>query len=734
MEHPEELKPAAGLDALIAAGRSNARADRDAATAWTGPPLDLARSDLAAFARAMPEGLCAVVAEDGEPGWGGPDDAWVHIGADGSVTAYTGKVEAGQGTRTALALLVAEELAVPLASVRVVMADTSVAPYDLGTFGSRSMPHAAPPLRAAAAGALRLLREAAAARFGVPEGSLSAGHGLLAGPDGAPSASYGELVAGEHRAERVPASSPVTPAARWHSAGRLAPAIGGLDVVTGTKAFPGDLWLPGMLHGCVLRPPAAGAELRAADTSAAERLPGVRVVRDGDLIGVVAATEHAAGAALAAVRADWQVPGGPDAASLASYLRSHPVSGEGWSGGAHEESGDVTAALAASARRVEATFETAYVAHAPLEPRAALARWDGDRVTVWTATSTPFRARRELAAGLGIGEASTRVVVPDFGGGFGGKHGSAVALEAARLARAAGAPVRVRWSRAEEFTAGYLRPAAVIDISAAAGPDGAITAWSVTNINSGAAGLLTPYVIANQRSVYQPAASLLAQGSYRALAATANNFARESVMDELAAAAGADPVAYRLRHLDDDRLAAVLTAAAERAGWDQDRPAGTACGIALGREKGGRVATAAVVQVTPDRAVRLLTLVTAADCGAIVHPDGLTNQIEGAVAMGLGPALFEQITFDGPRITNGSFSRYHVPRLADVPADQSVLLLDQPGEPPAGGGEAPIIAVAPAIANAIARACGVRLRRLPLLPGGRVPEAAERDNCRTLGR
>jgi nicotinate dehydrogenase subunit B len=316
------------------------------------------------------------------------------------------------------------------------------------------------------------------------------------------------------------------------------------------------------------------------------------------------------------------------------------------------------------------------------------------------------------------------VIVPDFGGGFGGKHGSVVALEAARLARAAGRPVKVQWSRADEFTGGYLRPAAVIDVSSSADAAGNLTAWSFTNINSGAAGLRTPYRVANRLEAFQPADAPLAQGSYRALAATANNFARESQMDEMAAATGADPVEFRLRHLSDERLAAVLEAAAAEIGWHKDQPDRVALGIAIGMEKGGRVATAAQVHVAADGALQVLQLVTAADCGAVVHPDGLVNQIEGAVVMGLGAALFEQIDFAAGLILNGSMTQYRVPRLADVPADMRVVLLDRPDQPSAGGGEAPIIAVAPAIANAVFRACGVRLRAMPLVPGGRVPGAS----------
>jgi nicotinate dehydrogenase subunit B len=716
MDQPELLEPAPAPSSAASVPGSPEPAAPEPATPW-----DLARAHPESFAAAMPEGLLAVVAEGGDPGWGGPDDAWVHVGADGSVTAFTGKVEAGQGTRTALALLVGEELAVTPGAVRLEMADTDVSPFDLGTFGSRSMPIAAPPLRAAAAGAFRLLREAAAARFGLPEHALTAADGMIAGPDGAPSASYGELVAGQRRVERVPADEPVTPAASWRAAGRATRAARAVEAVAGAKQFPSDLRLPGMLHGAVLHPPAKDATLRSARTASAAGMPGVTVLVEGDFVGVTAPDQRTAQMALAAVETDWAEVPGPGPAQLEAYLRAHPVQLEGRFGAFSDEAGNPEIELREGAVRISATYLAAYVAHVPLEPRAALARWDDGQLTVWTGTSTPFRARGELADALGIDPASVHVIVPDFGGGFGGKHGSAVALEAARLARAAGRPVRVQWTRRDEFTAGYLRPAAVIDVAGATDAAGTLTAWTFANINSGAAGLLTPYRVANRRQSYQPAGSPLHQGSYRALAATANNFARESGMDDLAAAIGADPVAFRLNHLDDERLAAVLSAAAAEIGWDDPQPSGTGTGIALGMEKGGRVATAARVQVDPDRNVRLLRLVTAVDCGAIVHPDGLTNQVEGAMVMGLGPALFEQIDFAAGRILNGSMSGYRVPRLADVPADLQVVLIDRPDQPSEGGGEAPIIAVAPAIGNAIFRACGTRLRSLPLVPGGRVP-------------
>ena len=528
----------------------------------------------------------------------------------------------------------------------------------------------------------------------------------------------------------------VTPPSAWREAGQPARASRGAEVVTGAKRFPADLHADGMLHGCVLRPPAFGATLRDADTGPAEALPGVTVVRDDPFIGVVAPTSAAARRGVAAIEAAWDRTPQPGPDDLAGYLRSHPVDDEGFGAAFRHEQGDVDGALAAGPTRLTAQYTAAYIAHVPLEPRSAVAAWRDGHLTVWTGTSTPFRARRELADALDLPEHRVHVTVPDYGGGFGGKHGSTVAAEAARLARAAGRPVKVQWNRHEEFHWGYLRPAALIDISSSAGPSGELTGWSHLNVNSGAVGLAGAYRIPNQRLLYQPADSPLPQGSYRALAGTANHFARESHLDELAHVIGADPLEFRLRHLDDDRLAAVFRAAADRIGWP-GAPAGARAdgagarggfglGIAGGMEKGGRVATAVAVRVDDDGKLHVERLVTAFDCGAVVNPDNLANQIEGAAMMGLGGALFEAIDFADGQIRNASLSQYRVPRLPDLP-EIEVVLVDRPDQPSAGGGETPIVAVAPAIGNAIFRACGVRLRAMPLAPGGVVSRGENTD-------
>jgi isoquinoline 1-oxidoreductase len=637
----------------------------------------------------------AVVLEppDPEAGWNTSRGAWLHINAAGLATAFTGKVDVGQDNRTALRMLAAEELGVPLSQVRLVQGDTDLCPFDMGTFGSRSMPDAGAALRAVAAHARTLL----------------------------------PVRPGERRIEVVAGEPRLTVPASWRVAGHAQPAPGVLAAVTGTRRFGSDLSGPGLLHGAVLRPPVPGASLRTLAEPAFPGEPGIRMVRTSELTGVVAPDPDAArrAAARLAALAEWDLPEAPSDDSIAAFLRANPSDGGPgrWGGPFRHAEGSAATALESAAVRCEATYTTAYIAPAALETRVALAEWDaGGRVTVWTGTQTPFPVRAQVAAALGLDESAVRIVVPATGGAFGGKHAGGIATEAAVLAREVGRPVKVAWSRSEEFTVGTLRPAAVIDVAAGVTDDGTLSGWTFRNINSGAAGIGTPYLIADQRLEYQPAASPLPQASYRALAATANNFARESMIDELAHRIGADPVQFRLRNLADERLAAVLRVVADHIGWDGSgaEVSGVGVGIACGLEKDGRVVTAASVVIEPGRRVRVSHLVTGFECGAVVNPLNVRHQIEGATVMALGGAMFEAIRFTGGAITNAAFSAYRVPRMADVPPVE-VLLLDRPDLPSAGAGEAPMIAVAPAIANAIFAATGQRLRSLPLTADGVLP-------------
>jgi isoquinoline 1-oxidoreductase len=357
-----------------------------------------------------------------------------------------------------------------------------------------------------------------------------------------------------------------------------------------------------------------------------------------------------------------------------------------------------------------------------MEPRAAVAEWQNGRLTVWTGTSNPFSVRQQLAEAFRLAPERVRVIVPDMGGGFGGKHSGEAAIEAARLAKEAGRPVAMQWTRAEEFTWAYFRPAALIEVEAGLDGGGSIAAWDFTNYNSGASALDTPYRIAHTRVRFIECDAPLRQGSYRCLAATANNFAREAFTDELAEAAGKDPLAFRLAHLDNERIKNVLATAAERFGWEarrRKRRPRSGVGLACGAEKNSVVAACVEVEVEAATGVpRLIEIVEAFECGPILNPANLRAQVEGCIMMGLGPALREEIQFQQGRLTNGRFAGYRVPRFRDVP-EAEVILLDRKDLEPAGAGETPIIAVAPAIANAVFDATGKRARSMPI----RVPPA-----------
>jgi len=647
---------------------------------------------------------------------------WLHIERDGTVVVYTGKVEVGQNIRTSLAQAVAEELRLPVAAIRLVMADTLCTPFDMGTFGSMTTPTMARRLHIVAAATRELLIDLAAARWRVSRDDLRVAGGQVCHEPTGRAIGFGELTEGQRLTQEYGDDAPITPATQWAIAGTSVPKVDGRSIVTGQRQYTPDLTRPGMLVGKVLRPPAFGATLAMLDTSAAEALPGVIVACVGDFVGVAAPDLLAATRALAAIRAEWVTPPQIAAPELFAYLRDHPappVPDQRFGGPEIHERGSLAAGRAAADQTLAQTYTVAYIAHAPLEPRAAMAEWHGQNLTVWTGTQRPFGVRGELALAFGLPEDDIRVIVPDTGAGYGGKHTGEVAVEAARLAQAAGRPVKLIWTREEEFTWAYFRPAGVIDIASAAHADGTLTAWEHHNYNSGAAGIQTPYEVGNQRIIFQPSLAVLRQGSYRALAATANHFARETHIDELAHALGIDPLAFRLQNLRDARLRAVFEAAATHFGWGAAEPEPNhGFGIAGGTEKGSYVATCAEVAIDPATGdLRVVRVAQAFECGAIVNPNGLRNQVEGAIIQGLGGALFESIDFANGMILNNRFSTYRVPRFADVPSID-VILLDRTDLPSAGAGETPIVGIAPAVGNAIFAACGIRRRALPLAPHG----------------
>jgi nicotinate dehydrogenase subunit B len=649
-----------------------------------------------------------------------PNDiaAWMHIGENGRVTVYTGKVEVGQNIRTSLSQAVSEELYVPIGTIDLVMGDTQLTPFDMGTFGSRTTPTMNLQLRKVASAARDLLVAMAAEQWKTDRSRLVAGDGKITDRDGKRSIEYAALVKGQQLTQTLPAEDPLIPASDWKVAGHSISKVDGRDFVTGQHRYPSDQKLPGMLYGKVLRPPSFHATLISADTSKAEQM-GATVVHDGNFIGAAAPTTAQAEAAIAAIHAEWKEESQPSNKELFDYLKSNPVEGHDPTGeGDRFESGSVDQAFSSASHHLKQAYTVQYIAHTPLEPRAALAQWDGDHVTVWTGTQRPFGVRGDLMDAFHLPQEKVRVLMPDTGAAYGGKHTGECAVEAARLARAAKRPVKVVWTREEEFTWAYFRPAGVMEVSSAANEDGILTGWEFHNYNSGSAGIRTYYEVPNQRIVFHPSKTPLRQGSYRALAATANHFARESHMDEMAHELKMDPLEFRLKNLKNDRLRAVFQAAAKKFGWGQSKAPGHGFGMGGGYEKLGNVATFAEVRVDRQSGeVKVERVVTAFECGAIVNPDNLRNQVEGSNVQGLGGALFEAIQFSNGKILNPSLSQYRVPRFSDLPQLETVLL-DRKDIPSVGAGECPMVGLAPAVANAIFDATGIRLRSLPLVPDG----------------
>lgn len=652
--------------------------------------------------------LCvAVDAADGQTS--GQTAARLHLGEDGFVTVFSGKVEAGQGSRTEIAMAAAEELRLPLDRVRVVLADTDLVPNDGITAGSRTTPSTIPAVRKAAAAARELLLDTAARHWSADRARLEVRDGAVAESGGSRRLSYAELAA----THKTPPQSdaPVTAPSAWTVLGASHHQLRARDIVTGAHKYPSDIERPGMLYGAVLRAPAYGATLESVDPTVAEKISGVTVVHDGAFAGCAAPTSNAArrGVDALASSARWQTREHPSSARLFEILKQTAKRPRA------NAKGDVEEALRSASRRIQAAYRVAYIQHAPMEPRAAVAEWNGPKLTVWTGTQNPYGVRSQLAEAFRLAPENVRVIVPDTGGGFGGKHTGEVAIEAARLAREARKPVSLRWSRAEEFAWAYFRPAGLFEIEAGVDAKGMLVAWDFANYNAGSAAIESPYRLANSRTRFFSTDSPLREGSYRGIAATANHFARECFMDELAAAAPIDPLEYRLAHAGNPRLGAVLERAAKEFGWSGARAAkktGRGVGIAGGTEKGSYVAACAEVAIEAGQP-RLVRFTMAFECGKILNPSNLRAQVEGSIVQGLGGALTEEIAFENGRVTNGSFARYRVPRFRDVPP-LDIHLLDRPDLAPAGAGETPIVAVAPAIANAVSQATGQRARSMPI--------------------
>jgi isoquinoline 1-oxidoreductase len=645
-------------------------------------------------------------------------NAYLRIGEDGRVTVFSGKIEMGQGVMTSLAQMLAEELGAPLASIDMVMGDTDRCPWDMGTFGSMTTRFFGPALRAAGAEARAALLDLGSERLGVSRDRLVAAEGVVSVKgDAARRVTYAELAKGQAITRMPGERAPLRPVSDLTVMGTSPERLDGRDKVTGAALYAGDIRLDGLLHARVLRPPEHGAKLVRADTSSSAKLPGVVVVQEEDLVAVLHPDPEAAAAALAAVRAEWApAPPGADEEGIFDELLARAPEPQ-----VEDEKSTRQGSLG---RRFEHTYRKGYVAHAPIEPHAATARFEKGRLTVWASTQTPFPLRDRLAPMLGLDPRNVRVITPYVGGGFGGKSAGRQAEEAARLAKATGRPVQVAFTRAEEFFHDTFDPAAVVRIVSALDDDGRITLWDYDVYFAGDRAADLFYDVPNTRrrvfgsrgagaSVHR-----FAVGPWRAPGANMNVWARESQIDIMAAAARIDPVEFRLRNMKDERMRRCLQEAAARFGWTPaPGPSGRGWGVACGVDSGTCAVLMAEVEVDRGRGtVRVERVVCAQDMGVVVSPAGATMQVEGCITMGLGYVFAEEVQFRGGKLVTENFDGYEIPRFSWLPRSIETVLVKNDDLAPQGGGEPAIVPMGGVMANAVFDATGARLFRLPMTP------------------
>ncbi len=660
-----------------------------------------------------------------------PDDfnAFLRIDEYGRVTCFTGKIEMGQGVITSLAQMLADELEVHLDSVDMVMGDTDLCPYDMGTFGSMTTRFFGPPLRAAAAEAREVLIELAAEYLQVSTSQLKAEAGVIYHKSQRQKkVTYAQLTKGKKIARKLKGKAVLEKPSDFTIVGTPVLRRDAVAKVTGKAKFAGDIREPGMLYARILRPPAHGARMISVDTSGAKKIRGTRVIENDDLIAVLNEDPELAEEALGQIKARFEkLDSRVDDKTIFSHLLKVAPEGEIVSQG-----GDLAKGEEISKSVVEKTYLDGYVAHAPMETHTALAKIEGDKATIWASTQGPFGLQREAASVLGFPAEKVRIITPFVGGGFGGKNSNQQGEEAAILAKLSGKPVQVTWTRAEEFFYDTFRPAAVVKIKGGVNGSGRITLWDYGVYFAGERGSQHFYDIPHHRTMTfgagwrgAPGSHPFATGPWRAPANNTNTFARESHIDILAAKAGIDPLEFRLENLKDERMIRVLQAAAKKFGWKPAKaPSGRGYGIAAGIDAGTYVAHIAEVKVNKKTGhVQVKRVVCAQDMGLSINPEGAKIQIEGCITMGLGYALSEDIHFKGGEIFDMNFDTYEIPKFSWLPRIETVLIDDREAAPQ-GGGEPPIICMGAVIANAIYDATGARLLQLPMTPA-RIKAAME---------
>jgi nicotinate dehydrogenase subunit B len=730
-----------------------------------------------ADATVLPRLLAASPEDAMEPPSPSRLDAWLRIEKDGTIRVFTGKVEIGMGVETGYAQIVAEELDISPEHIRFVMGDTSMTTDQGGVGGSTSIMLGAKPLRNVAATARSLLLQLASRRLGAPLDQLQVRDGIVSVQgDAAKSVSYGDLagaaglndalkVSGRGFALNVEGIGKPKDPASYTVVGKPLPRVDIAPKILGQWQYVTDVRVPGMLHGRVVRPARAGAKLISVDDESVKAITGyVKTVVAGDFVGVVAESEWAAMRAAQTLKVTWTdaEPAFPAQMHLYDHMRTvAPKASK-----VTLNRGDATATLASAAKKIEATYESPFQSHATMGPGCAVADVHVDAMTtVWSGGQKPHALQLGFAELLRVPRDKVRVIWVEDAGSYGRPGFEDAAADAVLLSRAVGKPVRVQWTREDMTAWGTKGPAVICDMTAGLDAQGGVSAFRFTSrafsggevmyLPSTAGNFLGarltgipnttgvdefaqwgeecvayafPNVHADAHVVpaFLAAASPLRTTHLRDPEGPATTFATESFMDELAAAAGADPVEFRLKYLEDERLKAVLTKAAEKFGWDHrpspKNPVGTSeiatgRGVALTLRGETRVATVAEVEVNRRTgAVHVKRFVCAHDCGLIINPEALRGTIAANLIQSLSRSLKEEVMFDNTHVTSVDWNTYPVARASDIPDQVDILLIDHPEIPPSGAGEPASRPTAAAIGNAIFDATGARVRRGPLTP------------------
>lgn len=647
-------------------------------------------------------------------------NAFLHIAEDGTITCFTGKIEMGQGIITSLPQMMADELNVPLKSIKMIMGDTDLCPYDQGTWGSLTTRAFGPAMRAAAAEARAVLVEMASEKLGVPVDQLEVKDGMVSDAGNASrSISYAELAKGKKLEKYLDVKPPVEDYTKFFYVGTPRMHSDAYEKVTGRAKYTGDMKLPGMLHARILRQPSHGAKLVAADTSAVEKMDGVKVIRDGDFIAVVSESRDLADLAVVRISAEYTY----DELKVSNETLFDYINKGEYRINVVRTSGEPDTAAEQCDKVFEHEYHDPYLAHAPIEPHTALASFEGEKLTVWASTQSPFGLQDSIVRDLGLARENVRVITPFVGGGFGGKSANSQGVEAARLAKLTGKPVMVAWTRDEEFFYDTFHPAAVVKVKSGLDKAGSIHLWDYHVYLAGTRGAETIYDVPNDRATsYSQDRSKypvhpFGTGAWRAPNNNTNTFARETQIDIMANAAGMDPLEFRLNNLKDEKMIACLKSVADKFGYVAGKtPSGRGIGIACGTDAGTWVAEMAEVEVNKNTGqVKVVRIACSQDMGLCVNPQGALIQMEGCITMALGYTFSEELRFEGGNIADRNFDTYQIPKFSWVPKIECVIL-DRKDQAPQGGGEPAIIAVGAAVGNAIFDAVGARLFRVPFTP------------------